>query len=120
MTSRALRGLLLMALAVGSVPACGDSSATDDHPGSATPEATKTPSATDPNAGAPGDAPLVGTFPRGFAFGSAIAGFQVDMGCPTIAAALCEDRASDWYQWITTKRIVDKRPKELRRALDKF
>lgn len=107
MTSRALRGLLLMALAVGSVPACGDSSATDDHPGSATPEATKTPSATDPNAGAPGDAPLVGTFPRGFAFGSAIAGFQVDMGCPTIAAALCEDRASDWYQWITTKRIVD-------------
>jgi beta-galactosidase len=38
--------------------------------------------------------------------GAAIAGFQVDMGCPTIAAARCEDRSSDWYQWITTSRIV--------------
>lgn len=37
--------------------------------------------------------------------GAAIAGFQVDMGCPTVAAARCEDRASDWYQWITTSRI---------------
>ncbi len=47
------------------------------------------------------------TFPASFAFGTAIAGFQVDMGCPTIAAASCEDAASDWYQWITTPRIVD-------------
>lgn len=46
-------------------------------------------------------------FPEGFAFGTAVAGFQVDMGCPTLPAAQCEDRASDWYQWITTKRIVD-------------
>jgi beta-galactosidase len=46
-------------------------------------------------------------FPADFAFGSAIAGFQVDMGCPTVAAEACEDRASDWYQWITTRRIVD-------------
>ncbi len=46
-------------------------------------------------------------FPKGFVFGSAIAGFQVDMGCPTIAAATCEDRKSDWYQWVTTKRILD-------------
>ncbi len=50
---------------------------------------------------------LVGTFPRRFLFGTAIAGFQVDMGCPTLAASACEDRASDWYQWITTKRILD-------------
>ena len=46
-------------------------------------------------------------FPPGFQFGSAIAGFQVDMGCPTLADAQCEDRASDWYQWITTDRILD-------------
>jgi beta-glucosidase/6-phospho-beta-glucosidase/beta-galactosidase len=45
--------------------------------------------------------------PPGFVFGTAIAGFQVDMGCPTIDASVCEDRGSDWYQWITTKRIVD-------------
>ena len=41
-----------------------------------------------------------------YLMGAAIAGFQVDMGCPTIAAARCEDRSSDWYQWITTPRIV--------------
>jgi beta-galactosidase len=51
--------------------------------------------------------PLVGTFPRGFLFGSAIAGFQVDMGCPTLGATRCEDRNSDWYQWITTPRILN-------------
>ncbi|MBX3192932.1 MAG: glycoside hydrolase family 1 protein [Labilithrix sp.] len=56
---------------------------------------------------APADPPVVGTFPRDFLFGTAIAGFQVDMGCPTIPAAQCEDRASDWYQFITTPRIVD-------------
>lgn len=47
------------------------------------------------------------TFPPGFAFGTAIAGFQVEMGCPTLPAALCEDRGSDWYQYITTPRILD-------------
>jgi len=37
--------------------------------------------------------------------GTAIAGFQVDMGCPTLAAEFCEDRNSDWYQWTTTASI---------------
>jgi beta-galactosidase len=60
-----------------------------------------------PPPGDPTAAPVIGTFPRDFVFGSAIAGFQVDMGCPTIAASECEDRSSDWYQWITTPRIVD-------------
>jgi beta-galactosidase len=40
-------------------------------------------------------------FPDGFLFGAAIAGFQVEMGCPTISAATCEDPHSDWYKWIT-------------------
>lgn len=41
-------------------------------------------------------------FPEGFAFGAAVAGFQVDMGCPTIPAAECEDRRSDWYHFVTS------------------
>ena len=44
--------------------------------------------------------------PLPFAFGTAIAGFQVDMGCPTLPAAQCEDANSDWYQYITTDRLV--------------
>jgi beta-glucosidase/6-phospho-beta-glucosidase/beta-galactosidase len=53
------------------------------------------------------EAPVRGTFPRDFLFGTAIAGFQVDMGCPTLPAEQCEDRSSDWYQWITTPRILN-------------
>jgi len=41
-----------------------------------------------------------GRFPESFLFGSAVAGFQVEMGCPTISAARCDDARSDWYQWI--------------------
>ena len=48
----------------------------------------------------------VRTFPKDFRFGTAVAGFQVDMGCPTITASRCEDRGSDWYQWVSTPRIV--------------
>src|SRR3954468_8420311 len=46
------------------------------------------------------------TFPPGFLFGTAIAGFQADMGCPTLPAAQCEDRASDWYTWITAPALL--------------
>ena len=45
-------------------------------------------------------------FEPGFQFGTAIAGFQVDMGCPTLAAADCEDRASDWYAYVTSPEII--------------
>lgn len=57
---------------------------------------------------ATGEAPLTSAeaFPADFQFGTAIAGFQVDMGCPTLPAAVCEDRRSDWYQYVTTDRIV--------------
>lgn len=78
----------------GTVPPPGDASG--PAPGPSAPG----------DGGAPGDAP-VGTFPKDFVFGTAIAGFQVDMGCPTIAPETCEDRSSDWYQWITTPRILD-------------
>ena len=46
------------------------------------------------------------TFPKGFLFGTATAGFQVEMGCPTIAAARCEDPNSDWYTWITDPTLI--------------
>lgn len=45
------------------------------------------------------------TFPKGFLWGTAVAGFQVDPGCPTLPAASCEDRASDWYQWVTDPEL---------------
>lgn len=40
-------------------------------------------------------------FPKTMLWGASIAGFQVDMGCPSLPAAECEDRQSDWYQMIT-------------------
>ncbi len=40
--------------------------------------------------------------PSGFTLGTATAGFQVDMGCPTLPAERCEDRASDWYVYATS------------------
>ena len=46
------------------------------------------------------------TFPKTFVFGSAIAGFQAEMGCPTVAGAQCEDRNSDWYTWITRPELL--------------
>ena len=44
--------------------------------------------------------------PKTFLFGAAIAGFQVEMGCPTVARAQCEDPASDWYAWITRPELL--------------
>jgi beta-glucosidase/6-phospho-beta-glucosidase/beta-galactosidase len=41
-------------------------------------------------------------FPDGFLFGASIAGFQVDMGCPTIPKSECEDPNSDWYTFVTS------------------
>jgi len=99
-----------LAIAGALAIACGSNG---DDTGSGTPAApdpstpSTPPSTTPPPAGDAGPAPVKGTFPRDFLFGSAVAGFQVDMGCPTVAAAECEDRASDWYQFITTPRIVD-------------
>ena len=56
-----------------------------------------TPAKTTPDAGVPW---TPGWFPAGFLWGTATAGFQVEAGCPTIPAAECEDRNSDWYQFV--------------------
>jgi beta-glucosidase/6-phospho-beta-glucosidase/beta-galactosidase len=53
-----------------------------------------------------GESAPVGVFPADFRWGAATAGFQVDMGCPTWSPEDCEDRASDWYQWVTDPEIV--------------
>jgi len=47
-----------------------------------------------------------GSFGSDFLLGTAIAGFQTEMGCPTLPPARCEDRASDWYAWITTPALL--------------
>ena len=46
------------------------------------------------------------TFPEGFLWGVSTAGFQVDMGCPTVDASECMDTGSDWYVWVTDGEIV--------------
>lgn len=56
----------------------------------------KTPIALDESAGFSGD----------FLFGAAIAGFQVDMGCPTLPADKCEDPNSDWYQFASSPETI--------------
>lgn len=53
-------------------------------------------------------------FPEGFVFGAAVAGFQVEMGCPTIPAETCEDRKSDWYQFITSTTAIARASNHLR------
>jgi len=53
------------------------------------------------------DSPSADGFPRGFLWGTAVAGFQVDMGCPTLPAEQCEDRNSDWYAWVSTPSLQE-------------
>ncbi|MBX5484430.1 MAG: glycoside hydrolase family 1 protein [Myxococcaceae bacterium] len=55
---------------------------------------------------APESAGPTDVFPEHFRWGTAIAGFQVDMGCPTLPPERCEDRNSDWYAWITDPTIA--------------
>lgn len=56
--------------------------------------------------GGAGMAPPGVPFPRDFVFGSAIAGFQADMGCPTLPRAECDDPNSDWYVFTTAAETV--------------
>lgn len=59
---------------------------------------------TDPTDSAKADEPA--TFGDAFLWGTSIAGFQVDPGCPTLAPEDCEDQHSDWYQWVTDPELV--------------
>jgi beta-galactosidase len=98
-----------MCVTAAAVPACasvGDEAEREIYSG---PRAEVDGGTGAPPASGPGEDGVVGTFPKGFAFGTAIAGFQVEMGCPTLPAAACEDRNSDWFQYITTPRILDNR-----------
>ena len=53
-----------------------------------------------------GGASSLQDFGDDFLFGASIAGFQVDPGCPSLDAAICEDRHSDWYQWVTDPELI--------------
>jgi beta-glucosidase/6-phospho-beta-glucosidase/beta-galactosidase len=53
-----------------------------------------------------GDGPGGIRFPDSFVFGASVAGFQVDMGCPTLGRAACDDRNSDWYVFTTAPETV--------------
>lgn len=50
--------------------------------------------------------PAGAPFPAGFLWGTAIAGFQVDMGCPTLPAAQCDDPNSDWYEFVMSPETI--------------
>jgi beta-glucosidase/6-phospho-beta-glucosidase/beta-galactosidase len=58
---------------------------------------------------APAQAAGAGRFPDKFLFGTATAGFQIDMGCPKLDKATCEDPNSDWYVWVTHPELVGDR-----------
>jgi beta-galactosidase len=45
-------------------------------------------------------------FPEGFLFGTATAGFQIEMGCPTLPAGECNDPNSDWFQWVSDPELI--------------
>jgi beta-galactosidase len=45
-------------------------------------------------------------FPETFAWGTATAGFQVEMGCPTWSERDCPTPPSDWAQWVTDPEIT--------------
>jgi beta-glucosidase/6-phospho-beta-glucosidase/beta-galactosidase len=53
----------------------------------------------------PPAAPETFDLPKGFLLGTAVAGFQVDMGCPSQKAG-CIDPNSDWYTWVTKPEIL--------------
>ncbi len=95
-----LRILLVSSLLVASC------SSSDDDPAPVTTDAPDTVEGDSITADTTPDDPAL-TFPETFFFGTAIAGFQVDMGCPTMAAEACEDRNSDWYQYIVSPETKD-------------
>ena len=45
-------------------------------------------------------------FAREFLFGTSIAGFQNDMGCPALPESECNDPNSDWYAWTQTPALI--------------
>lgn len=56
--------------------------------------------------------PAKHVFPKDFMWGTSVAGFQVDMGCPTVAPEVCEDRGSDWYQWVSDPEMLQDKVKQ--------
>lgn len=91
--------LLSLFLILGCQDDDGDSESIDDNP-------TDIPSDEDDDDAADDDDDDAFRFPEGFLFGTATAGFQVDMGCPSLPADQCDDVNSDWYQYVTSDETV--------------
>ena len=66
------------------------------------------PYSSDFNRSGDDDSDLPYSFPDGFLFGSATAGFQVDMGCPSLVPETCDDTNSDWYEFVTSAQTIEK------------
>ena len=45
------------------------------------------------------------SFPSEFLIGTAISGFQADMGCPNLPGSWCDDLNSDWYAYATSNLV---------------
>ena len=91
---------------VGTGAASAPDAALDADAGDAgpVPATDAGPSGTSGDAGSPIAAGYA--FPEEFVFGSAVAGFQVDMGCPTLPPEQCNDTASDWYAFTTAPELI--------------
>ena len=85
--------LMALALMTAFVPACSHSSHSHGDHGNADDDQ--------------GDDDGVMRFPAGFLFGTATAGFQVDMGCPTLTKGECVDSNSDWYRYVTSPKMIE-------------
>src|SRR6266542_1224076 len=99
----ARRNACLLTLAISSFAGCGSGETTGGAVGAPSVDGGVSDAATE----APVEHPPSGiSFPPGFVFGSAIAGFQADMGCPMLSRAVCDDPNSDWYVFTTSPETV--------------
>ncbi len=96
------RAALLLLLGAALVYSVGCASGDDDDESSANADDDSTdddvPSDDDSDDDASPD--IAYPFPDGFLFGTASAGFQHEMGCPTLPDDECADRGSDWYAYM--------------------
>jgi beta-galactosidase len=102
---------LLVALAACTGDHAGSKSPVVDRDASVEPvthDAGSDASTLGPNPELDASMPPAGlAFPPDFVFGAAVAGFQVDMGCPTMPASVCDDVNSDWYVFTTAPATVN-------------
>jgi beta-glucosidase/6-phospho-beta-glucosidase/beta-galactosidase len=97
---------------VFGVAGCSEDAGSGGGSDTAQPADTGGDAATDVGADADADTAAAPTsdypFPEGFLWGAATAGFQVEMGCPTVPPLECTDPNSDWFEFSTDPDTVSK------------